>query len=475
MSMIPELDTLETFEVLNASLTKALADKSVFKWSIPDDFNALFAALDKLSDDKHTLQVLAALGRTEAAVKKPLFDLDRAGALLSTAPSLAALKEGNDRYYAAQFIDRLSPDWIYSWAMENVWSEPGAEKARLVFVGIIFDRAANFQSMLGELGESGQVYVKANKLTESKVVALAVRVVRAIRAALLAKEAEFDTSVGRSIDGFIEALFSHFSSSQKKPNARENLIPEVVGLMLDLIGQRFSLAIESEQYLALKRMRKWCDDRAWREMSRNSPALEKLSNTIAEALQILVRQNVADGELLMRLKDSVDSDYKFSAHCQRLSEVGHMDDAMTFWLLSGGDHPQVKKTISSDGAVAEKGEAGDLGDLLLRLQEGGIAVDLAEAALDDLELFDPSLMPVIKDFANHWRMVSDIAEKMASKRSVKLVGSLGEKVEVDRKLFELAEEGDVQQRYGIVVRSAVVVSTKGKTQVIRKGIVKKRE
>jgi len=470
--MITELDSFESLDVLLASLTKALIDKSVFKWKIPQDFNALYEALLKLSNDEQALRVIATLGRVEAAVKKPLFNLDKANILLSVVPDLAVLKEGDDRYYAARFITRLSPDWIDSWAMANVWSEPGAEKARLVFMETLIENTTDFESMLAELGKTGQSYIKAKKLNEPKAAARCLRVIKALRASCQARDINCSIDVGKAIDTFIGDPFSHFTSSQVKLNARQHLIPEVVGLLLELIGQRFSLAIEAEHYTVLKRLRKWCDDEARRVLSKRHPALDKLSNTIAEALLILARQGIADGELLKRLRESVDSDYQFKYRCQRIAESGHLDESITAWLMAGGERQQAKKTISSEGEVAAKGESTDLGDLLLRVQEGRMAVKIAEGALDDLELFDPGLIPVIKDLANHWAIVGEITKKMAHKRAVSLVGEVGTTIDIDRKLFDVVEEGEVNHRSGIVVRSAVVISIEGKTQVIKKGVVK---
>ena len=106
MSMIAELDNFSTFEALLESLKEALINKSIFKWKRPEDFNSLYKTLVKLSSDKEALRVIATLGRVEAALKKPLFDLDEVSRLLVEAPDLEVLKEGDDRYYAAQFLQR---------------------------------------------------------------------------------------------------------------------------------------------------------------------------------------------------------------------------------------------------------------------------------------------------------------------------------------------------------------------------------
>ncbi len=471
MNMINELESIESFDVLVQSVTKALIDKSVFKWKIPEDFDALLAALVRLGSDENTLRLLALLGRAEAAVKKDLFDLEQASDLLFASPDLSVLKDGDDRYYAAQIVKRFDPKSIYPWAVANVWAEPGAEKARLVFLEILLGKAANFEIMLADLGKAGQEYVKDNSLRESKAVARTLRVIKTLRAACQSRDINCSIMVGESVDAFIGAPFSHFTIKQTNAGARKNLVPAVAGLLLDLIGQRFSLAIEAEHYTALKRLRKWCNDEVLRELWLKNPAIEKLSNTIAEALVILARQDITDGELLNRLRDSVYSEYRFKSYCQSIAETGKLDESIAAWLMAGGERQQFKKTISSNDDVAVKIESDYIGEMLLQAEQGQSAVSMAEGALDDLELFDPSLIPVIKDITHHWAIVREIAAKMAGNRSIKLIGESEEIVEIDRKLFELVEEASVSQRYGIVVRSAVVASIGGKTQAMKKGIV----
>jgi hypothetical protein len=475
MNMISELNSFVSFNELVENLTKALIDKSMFKWKSPQDFNLLYEALVNLANEEQTLEVIVTLGRVEATLKKPLFNLDKASGLLAVEPDLATLKEGDDRYYAARFIKRLGPSWIDLWAFKNVWSESGGEKARLVFVETIFDNGTSLETILAGLGTAGQSYVKTNKLNEQKVVARSLRVLKAFRVVCQARELSCVLELGKAVDTFMGAPFSHFTPSKIKPNARKNLVPEVIELLLDLIGQRFSLAIVSEHYTVLERLRKWCSAEVWLDLSNRNPALKKLSNTISEALVILARQGITDGELLRRLRDSVESNNQFNIHCQQIAETPHLDESITAWLMAGGERQQVKKTISSEGVVSAKGEATDLGDLLLRVQQGQVAVKVAEETLDELELFDPSLIPIIKDLVNHWARVSEVTDKLARKRRVKLLGGLGETIDIDRKLFDVVEEGEINNRRGTVVRSAVIESANGRSQVIKKGIVKAKE
>jgi hypothetical protein len=471
MTMVTQLASYAALDDLLVSLTKALVDKSVFKWKAPEDFDALYDSLVRLAgDDK--LRVVATLGRVEAAIKKPVFDLTKASDLFTSSPELASLKDGDDRYYAALFIKRLSPEWFFQWAMINAWSEGSAEKVRLVFIEALLAMSPGFERLLDELGKAGLAYVKANEMSETKIVSRFFRVMKSLRIACQTNDIILDIGVGKAIDKFAGAPFSHFSGRQIKLNARQSLVPEIVELLLDLVGQRFSLAIEADHYAALRRVRKWCDDEAWLAISKKHPVMDKLSATIAEALLILARQNITDGELLKRLEDSVVGRQNFISQCQSIAASGHLDASVAAWLMAGGEHQPAKKTISSETEVAAKGDAADVGALLQGLREGRVAIGQIEAALDDLELFDPRLVPTIKNLVNQWTILDQVGEKIASRRSIRLVGELGRQVDIDHKLFDVVDETDINQRYGLVVRPAIVIVTNGKTKVIKKGVVR---
>ena len=472
MNTINEFNSFDTLDELLKRLADALIDKSIFKWKMPEDFDLLLESMMRLSDDQNILFGVAGLGRVEAVLKKPVFNRDKANQFLLVPPDFTILKEGDDRLYAALFIKRLSPDWIIPWAQHNIWAESSAEKVRLVFQDIVVDDASSFETTLLDMGKAGLDYAKSNQLTETKVAARFLRVLKGLRSCCKARNIDCDIAVGKSIDTFVGLPFSHFTTSETQLNTRKNLVPEIVGLLLDLVGQRFSLAIECEHYAVIKRIRKWCSQEIWREISKNNAIIEKLSDTIAEALLILARQNIADGELLKRLEESTCSHQRFNQICERIAKSGELDKSISAWFMDGGQFHKSKKTISSEVEVSVKGESVELGDLLLSIHQGKISLQLVKNALDDLELFDPSLVPPIRDLANHWSIVTQIAENISSKRSINLVGSLGDKVRVDRKLYDVVDNNVVSQYYGVVVRPAIVISSGNKPQVIKKGVVK---
>lgn len=472
MNIVAALDGIASFEELKKSLDKALKDKSIYKWKKPQDFNMLFMALEKLASKEQSLDIIAILGRVETVLKQALFDSVKVRGLLVEAPDLTVLKDGDDRYYAAKLIKRLGQSWINLWAMEHVWSEPGSEKTRLVLMETIFENADSLDVIINELGKVGQIYIKVNKLNEKKSVARSLRVIRTLREVCKTSDFSCENEIGQAVDTFMAVQFTHLTQDQIKANARKDIVPEVLGLLLDLIAHKFSLAIASEQYTVLKRLRIWCDDEVWLKLSNKHPVFKKLSNTICEAVLVMGRQGIPDGELLKSLKENLVSKDLFKIQCQQIAKDPLLDDTITKWLKAGGERQQTKKTISSEGAFAAKVESNDLGDLLLRIQQGELVIKRAEGALDDLELFDPGLIPVIKDMANHWAIVGEISERLASKRRIKLLGEPGDVINIDRKLFDVIEEDEVNHPGGIVVRPAVIESASNRPKVIKKGIVK---
>jgi hypothetical protein len=196
---------------------------------------------------------------------------------------------------------------------------------------------------------------------------------------------------------------------------------------------------------------------------------------LEEAVLILARQNIQDGDLLARLKESLADEVAFHRCCEFISSDGHIDQSTRTWLLAGGSEPRTKKRISSEYEVTDLGISREIGDLLLTLQQGEKSLGVMKDALTDLELFDPELAPIVQDFINHWNLFDQLAGKVARQIKVELVGSPGQNLDVDRKLFEVVNEGNTAQRRGLLLRPAVVLITDGKTRIIKKGVVKPQE
>ena len=109
MISIADLSTLDTFDKVDKLSLSAIADKSIFKWKIPDDTDALYNKMVELSDKPNILKLLAMAGRVEEALKKPVFKAEKLVKDIPVLLNLSGVANKDDRYHAAQFVSRLAP------------------------------------------------------------------------------------------------------------------------------------------------------------------------------------------------------------------------------------------------------------------------------------------------------------------------------------------------------------------------------
>ena len=117
-------------------------------------------------------------------------------------------------------------------------------------------------------------------------------------------------------------------------------------------------------------------------------------------------------------------------------------------------------------------EANELAEMLVEVEYGLAQVKLLDTALPDLEIFDPSLVPVVKNTVSRWDMIKDIAKRLADRESLKLIGEIGGVEEVNLKVFEMTNKIVGEYRRGIIIRPAIVKLAGNKKQIIMKGIMK---
>jgi hypothetical protein len=472
MISIADLSTLDTFDKVDKLSLSAIADKSIFKWKIPDDTDALYNKMVELSDKPNILKLLAMAGRVEEALKKPVFKAEKLVKDIPALLNLSGIASKDDRYHAAQFVSRLAPRWLYQWALNNLWAEVSSDKSRMVFLNIILSDNASLEQILLDIGDAGNVYAKTGKLNEPQVSSRFIKVIKTLIASCNSRSLEFDLALGLAVDDLIRKPFSSLTKAQTKANSRKILIPQVASLLLVFIEHRFSIALETNLYTILGRMRTWCDDNTWRHLVLQSASLSKLSDTIGEALRVSVEQGIIDDELLNYYKNSVATRHHFRSSCQRIALLENVAKAPADWLKSEGEKKQNRKRISSDLQLKATVEANELAEMLVQVEYGLAQVKLLDTALPDLEIFDPSLIPVVKNTVSRWDMIKDIVKRLADRESLKLIGEIGGVEEVNLKVFEMTGKIVGGYRRGTIVRPAIVKLGGNKKQIIMKGIMK---
>ena len=472
MVSITDLAMLDTLDKVDELVRVAIADKSIFKWNIPNDTDVLFSKIIELSDKSNILSLFALAGRVEETLKQPVFKAEKLVNDIPVLLNLADAESKDDRYHAAQFISRLAPSGLYQWALNHLWAEVNSEKSRMVFLNIILSEKATFTQILFDIGDAGNIYAKTGTLNESQLTSRCIRVVKALISGFAIRSLEFDLTLGLAVDYLISKPFSSLTKDQIRVNARKTLIPQVASLLLLLIEHRFSIALETNLYTILGRMRMWCDDNIWRNLVLKSASLSKLSDTIGEVITVSVKQGIIDDELLNYYKNSVATKHQFRSNCQRIALLENIAKDPADWLKSEGEKKQNRKRISSDLEILASLEADELAELLVEIEYGMVSVKQVKKALPDVEIFDASLVPVVKSIINRWSIVKDISTRLGDRESLKLIGKIGEVEEVNLKVFEMSEQRKDKWRRGTIVRPAIVKLSGNKKQIIRRGIMK---
>ena len=472
MVSIADLTTLDTLDKVDMLSREAIADKSILQWNIPNDTDALYIKIIELAQKSNILQLLAMAGRVEEALKKSVFAAEELVKDIPSSINLADLESKDDRYHAAQFIYQLAPSWLYQWALNNLWAEVSSEKTRMVFLNVILNDNCSLQKQLSDIGDAGNIYAKTGNLNESQMTSRCIRVIKTLVAGCDNRILEFDLKLGLAVDYLIRKSFSSLTTSQTKANVRKSLIPQVASLLLLLIEYRFSIALETNFYTVIGRMRTWCDDNTWRHLVLESASMRKISDTIGEAISVTVKHGIIDDELLSYYKNSVATKHHFKSSCQRIALLDNVPNESADWLKSEGEKKQNRQRISSDLELTAAIEANELAELLVQVEYGLVHVKSLDTALTDLEVFDPSLVPVVKNTVSRWAIIKDIAKRLGDRESLKLVGEIGGLEDVNLKLFEMAEKVAGEYRRGTIIRPAIVKLGGNKNQIVMKGIMK---
>jgi hypothetical protein len=472
MFSITDLDELDTFQKVEEFARVAIADKSIFKWDIPNDTDLLFSKLFELSDESTLLSLLALAGRMEETFDQFLFKTENLVNDIPVLEDLDSLKSTDDRYYVVKLISRLRPSWLYPWALKRLWAEVSGEKLRVSYLNIVLSEQISLSQILSDIGDAGNTYAKVHKLNESQITIRCIKVVKALISGFSSRSLEIELTIGLAVDSLIRKPFSSLKKSQIKVNTRNKLISHVASLLLVLIEGRFSLAMEANLYTILGKMRTWCDDNSWRNLVLDNAPLKKLSDIIGEAISVAVRRGTTDDELLNYYQNSVATKHHFIDNCQRIALLENITKDAADWLKSEGKKKQNRKIIRSDSEVKSAIQSNQLADLLINLEYGLAKMKLLDAAVSDIEVFDPSLVPVLKSTVSQWSVIKEITHRLAELQSLKLVGEVDKVEAVDLKLFEMAESMVGECHYGTVTRPAIVKFEDNSNKVIMKGILK---
>lgn len=445
-----------------AAVTDLLTDKVLQKLAKSDEFSAGVSALvtimrDRVGDDR--LAVLAQLSRISQSAKTIAADIRNQVSPLLTdpLPSVQSLKEADDRGYVAKACRWTTAPWVLDYTIEGMVTEDTGETVRAEFAEIVFARATSL----------AEIFYKARTVatsidfgTESPADSMAgrlTRIVAAFRPAIVASLLPPGESPGEKLSELIRLPLSRLGTPAKE-DRKINLAREIILCTYDLVRTRFSLATDADTYLPLKAARRlFSTGGNWPEELRQD--LERVANSILEALLLLAKQGLTAQSLVEHLEVVVGHRLRADALLRELADSHpELNESVRAWLRKTKLPHQ---GASRDAVVASQELRTDpyLAQAVLdanRLAEG-ISVIRAQV-IPSLTLYDPTLVPTLESHAVRAEALAGIISELAKQRRLGIFGAIGQELEFAPKYFD-----------------AIGGTAGGRVRVVRPAIVRLRE
>lgn len=366
--------------------------------------------------------------------------------------SVSSLKEPNDRVYIAKACGWTSATWVINYAIESMISEETAETVRHEFANILFSRAISLADIFLKL------QISATSLsfeTESPADTMATRLARIIavlRTGIVSSLLPPGESPGEKLAAFIRLPFSR-TGLPTKDERQLTLAREIILCTYDLVRMRFSLATDSDTYLPLKAAKRIFGGSNWPEELRVD--LERVANSILEALLLLAKQGLTSQSLVEHLEIVVNHRMRSDALLRDLAN-GHpeLSESVRAWLRK----TKYSNVSGTRNTIAESRELRTdplIGQAILesgRVAEGVSALRLH--VIPAIQLYDPSLLPVIESHVVRAESLISVISDISSQRRLGIFGVVGQDIDFSPKYFDtVGGSPGLQVR---VVRPAVV-------------------
>lgn len=456
------------------ALTELMTIKALPKRADDDRFEAGLQRWVELANSadpepREHLLAIAELIRSTQQLKKrqpALVERIRAG-FTHTLPPLTLLDDSEARLNVARACSMLDTIWLQDYRAFSIASET-APKPRAEMMEGLVSRAGSIAEVIDLLLPP---FKAIHPGTENPAESLAKRLAKTLeifRVTVLNSLLEAGPDVGKKLDAFIRATLATTGRPQDQ-DVQIELTREVALTLHDLVRSRFSLSTEPQTFLALQYCRAFFTGISWpMEVRRET---ELLVQDVSEALVMLGRMGVPNQDLLGSLDLVCGIKDRARAVARQLADKHtELDESVRSWLRTG----RMVNTIAPSDVLQESlltniDEA--LGLALIEARSFNNQNDASRRLVTSLEIFDPSLVPVLKGIVSQSAVVISSIEDLAKRRELDLFGAHGEEVEFSPKYFDPL--GPLRGTRVLVRRPAVVKKGSNGTMghVVKKGLV----
>jgi hypothetical protein len=427
------------------------------------------------SEPEPRMLAVAALTRIAATVNALRSRIAGAlsSALTEPLPPLDTLRNPDDRTYVAQACSIAQAPWCVTYLANAAVLEESAEKARAECFRSLLKLSSSLQTILQLLRDHIGDFEPAKESPADSVGRRLRRILVALRRAMATKVVDSGSDPGDVLADLLRAAFKKYGAPSEYKIA-EALANEVAVLVHELIGARFSLAVDAASYKALRIVRAWFDYR-WPEFVSSSKPMAGVRSDLREAITILAKQGKTDDELADALEVASGSRTEARSLLAQIGEeVVGLEDSVRSWFL--GTSPATPPTsIDDDSHAAESQrlrEARDLAEVLIYAAD---LMQLATSMFDQLtgeqEISHIPDAGALRSFAAKARATSDLATSFARHRSLELRGQVGDEVEFSPLEHDLIGGTLAGIRKVRIVQPAVAYRNPGSSPVIVKKAV----
>lgn len=426
-------------------------------------------ANDKATNPRDRLLAIAELIRATQQQKKrqPLLIERVRPALRQPLPPLTLLEDAEDRLNVARAMTMVDEPWLQAYRADSVANET-APKPRAEMMNGIVARAASIADVLDLLTEA---FDGKRPDTENPADSMAKRLAKTLeifRTSVLSSLLEAGPDVGKKLDSFVRTALTATGRPQDE-SAQVELTREVALALHDLVRSRFSIATEPQTFQVVQYCRAFFTSISWPREVQSEMGL--LVQDVSEALVMLGRMGVPNQDLLNKLELVCGIKERARAVAIQLADRhAEIDESIRNWLRTG----RMVTTIAASDVLQESLLASIDEVLGMALIEARAFKERSEAEqrlTNSLEIFDPTLVPVLKGVVSQSFSMLAAIEDLAKRRNLDLLGTVGEELEFAPKYFDPL--GTLRGTRVVVHRPAVVKTTSQGSvgTVVKKGLV----
>lgn len=428
-------------------------------------------AIAESTSDLGVLRVMAILGKIDHSLggrDKAVIEV-LSGFLASAPPPVRILKDPAGRLYCARAVRHASGNWVATYAATSVVFEEQAEKARREFCEVLERNCDVLTEMFRLLREPALLLEFDTKNPGDTRSKRLNRILRTLGQTVTQSHLPAGDELPSAIESFTEAVLPKRYSPETREVAIE-VAGELASLAHEIIRTHFALATDPSIYQVPIRAKGWFVG-GWPEKLR--PSLEPLVSDLKEAIELLALQERVSGGLFDCLAAYLGGREYAKNVTAEIAQTRNLPEEIRIWLMSGGK--QQAKDQSKDVSENAWLEADRLvasmsvvADELLSLLDAQ-AKELKEEA----EFLQPTVSAVLGRLLRLSEQLSGESRTLARKRSLKLIGEVGEVVQYFPLEHEPESGETITTETVRVIRSGVVRDVSGMSQtVVLKALVR---